>query len=1199
METFSEIEKALSAQKPKKTKKIGSDDAKDVHQIQEELFRVSALRSSRDPSNLKKVTIIEAVGSMLGSQTPVGYFAAILGSLKSTQSIAASTEKMEMLINTLGVFDLLLPKTPVAIIKSQSNVIADVLNQITASHLQHCTEPEGPLLFSQTATVIQTLGSSLPDIMPELHNTLKNFLSLTTFPKIEVSTSGVKGVKAGLTGSSSNFKSTWSTTVVNFETQILKKLSQNKEIPEASSIFPLIQETLPYFNLNSINTMSTRLFELSGDSTMIIPFFLSFSGLFDLSLSGTTSLSGEWINKFITSILPLRPQDNAIAMTAFSSLLGAAFLKLNSVDPKLCQKKLHEPFQILMENFKSENPQLHSVTANCLTSLINECITDQDVAEISQNSKKSETPIDKIITCIGEGMGYMYKHAWENIFPVMGALFGKFGNVPMGPLTGLFQSLGELVESREFYSENLMKILMGTLGTILAAIGPREFLAQLPMNLMGDSKEIPSRTWILNLLKSKNFDGDLLFFSEYFAPMAEQLREEIPNLSDSHGKHNYSLYIQIWDLFPIMANTSRWKESAKFLTSFAPTLGDYIRQRPELRRPICLGLTNMIKSVKDHVSEPAAKQVLDLLAEYSKNFLPLMFTQFVSVEEEERHYLRQIVQEYIGISGKKAVASFFKNVMSKYLEEDTSHVKLEGEEEKRLSSLKMQNLIELAICFIPSLSLEQVHFFLKAIKPRLDMKKGVNKKLQKRSFKAVMKMCQLNPNFVENSLPELKSILIDTIAQSAPVAKEYRLRALGAIVQHVKLNDHVDFLKSILSEVILCLKEASKKPRQAAYDTLIAMGYSMGEDHIQEFLIMTMAGLAGATPHMISATISAISRILYEFSGSLDKTFQGQLLVPLVTLIGTNVLENVRACLLFVKVGLIFLPRDVWEPNIPLLMQKLGEISEKNHKQVRVTLGRVYEKLLRKFGSEKIEHLVPAADQRQFSYTRRMENRKLKKSQNRSQEEDQPQSFEDLARDATEEEEDLQVEKSKKRSSAADDLTSDMTLIEGEDPVDFMDASSTMKSVLFGDRNKRRADDMDDDQQVEYDEDGKFIFAEPAKHKSGDDDDESENYYMEQWADPDADDASHGNGAKKRGSKEDKRGTKRQKEKHSGAEYRAKKGGGDIKKAGKVEPYAYVPLDPRYLNKRNKTKSEGQFSSIVTAAKKGAKAKKSRPNKRG
>lgn len=49
----------------------------------------------------------------------------------------------------------------------------------------------------------------------------------------------------------------------------------------------------------------------------------------------------------------------------------------------------------------------------------------------------------------------------------------------------------------------------------------------------------------------------------------------------------------------------------------------------------------------------------------------------------------------------------------------------------------------------------------------------------------------------------------------------------------------------------------------------------------------------------------------------------------------------------------------------------------------------------------------------------------------------------------------------------------------------------------------------------------------------------------------------------------------------AGKEYRAKKAGGDMKKKGKLEPYAYIPLDPKLMAKRNKRNAVDRYSNNV------------------
>lgn len=57
-----------------------------------------------------------------------------------------------------------------------------------------------------------------------------------------------------------------------------------------------------------------------------------------------------------------------------------------------------------------------------------------------------------------------------------------------------------------------------------------------------------------------------------------------------------------------------------------------------------------------------------------------------------------------------------------------------------------------------------------------------------------------------------------------------------------------------------------------------------------------------------------------------------------------------------------------------------------------------------------------------------------------------------------------------------------------------------------------------------------------------------------------------------------------------GAEYRSKKGKGDVKKKGQLDPYAYIPLNRSKLNRRKRAKMQGQFKGLMKGAQRGAKA---------
>src|ERR1700753_644193 len=122
-------------------------------------------------------------------------------------------------------------------------------------------------------------------------------------------------------------------------------------------------------------------------------------------------------------------------------------------------------------------------------------------------------------------------------------------------------------------------------------------------------------------------------------------------------------------------------------------------------------------------------------------------------------------------------------------------------------------------------------------------------------------------------------------------------------------NTSLHILPSLIPEAVLGTKEPSEKARLEAFDLIVTMGKKMkmgglvkrnlleGMDEddasegsflvsgsatsepnkpnsvapasLEEYFTMIAGGLAGATPNMISATITAISRLVFEFKGSL------------------------------------------------------------------------------------------------------------------------------------------------------------------------------------------------------------------------------------------------------------------------------------------------------------------------------------------
>lgn len=73
---------------------------------------------------------------------------------------------------------------------------------------------------------------------------------------------------------------------------------------------------------------------------------------------------------------------------------------------------------------------------------------------------------------------------------------------------------------------------------------------------------------------------------------------------------------------------------------------------------------------------------------------------------------------------------------------------------------------------------------------------------------------------------------------------------------------------------------------------------------------MVLAGLIGATPHMISASIMALARLLYEFSPHLQIAAP-QLLPVILSLFKSKAREIIKSALGFVKVPAFIILKSI------------------------------------------------------------------------------------------------------------------------------------------------------------------------------------------------------------------------------------------------------------------------------------------------
>lgn len=243
-------------------------------------------------------------------------------------------------------------------------------------------------------------------------------------------------------------------------------------------------------------------------------------------------------------------------------------------------------------------------------------------------------------------------------------------------------------------------------------------------------------------------------------------------------------------------------------------------------------------------------------------------------------------------------------------------------------------------------------------------------------------------------------MLIDNSERVTVPARKDRLNALAIIIDTLSPND-LYFLPSVLPEVILATKETAERARASAFDLLVLMGEKMQEGGVvdtgsgvktaaslDEYLTMLSAGLAGNSPHMISASVTAISRVLFAFHGSLSESTTLDLLQTMDLFLESPAREIVRSVLGFVKVCVIALPTSMMGPRLQSLVPALMKWSHEQKAHFRVKVKSIIERMIRRFGVEVVEKYCPLEDRKLITNIRKTRERRKRKKTEAGEEED-------------------------------------------------------------------------------------------------------------------------------------------------------------------------------------------------------------------
>ncbi|XP_075790591.1 RRP12-like protein [Pelodiscus sinensis] len=1143
--------------------------------------------------------VTEVIRAQGGTESETEYFAALMTTLEAVES-------PESLAAVAYLLNLVLKRVPGPVLIKKFSDVSKVFMGIMAS--QAGSGPSSALrwVLSCLATLLrkQDLAAwSCPLTMQVYHG----LLSFTVHAKPKVRKEAQHGVCSVLRGSEFMFGDAApahhpaALSTAKFCVQEIERSGGSREATSTLHVLALLRALLPCLPLAAVKSCCETLLRIMTLSHVLVTAsaMQAFHSLFS-ARPGPACLSAELNARIITALHDYVPSESDLQpLLAWLAVMEAAHSNLARLQRDLCWGHLPRLFTAAMSCFLSPHPQVVAAAAQTLQALLRECVAPH-VAELGPVSASGPAShLCRMFRAVEEGLSYRFHAAWGSVLQVLRAFFEACGRQCHSFMRKCLQSLCDLRQSPHFpHTSELDRAV----GAAVASMGPEVLLQAVALEIDGSEETLDfPRSWLLPVLRDHVQDTRLGFFTSYFLPLAASLQRRAAELAQAGKSLESKLYDtlqwQIWTLLPGFC--TRPTDVVASFKGLARTLGTAISERADLRLTVCQALRTLIGKGCPTDAERAE------VARFAKNFLPILFNVYSQPGEgggaAHRRAVLDTVRVYLTIADQQMVCGFLEKASEKLSSP-------ESPESTRLS------ILDLIVAMAPYADEPSLSALYRTIQPALQSKEH---RLQKKAYRVLEEVCAAPQGpcqaFVHSHLEELKSDLLGSLQSVASPAKRPRLKCLFHVVKQLPAA-HEDFVTALVPEVILCTKEVSVGARKNAFLLLVEMGQAFlrfgptPEGAMQRFLLLVCAGLTGSVA-MISCTVLALTRLFFQFKDLMGLAAAEQLLRNICLLLGSRTRDVVKAALGFLKVALLLLDTQLLATHVQMMLEALGRLTDDMRRHFRMKLRNLFTKFIRKFGLELVQGLLPAEFHRVLANIRKAEARSRKQralkqaagGEGAAAPQPRGESLEELLADSdTDSEEGERRLGKEQRKQARRKGQAWLKEGEGDEPLNFLDpnvAQRVLATKPGGSRARRASQDF----QVSAD--GRLIIREDPE----DEDDAGAKGVDEEMADLMQEVGIRSKKAQKRRFREEaedeepEAGTQAQYRAGGsgihrrlgmgpalGADYKAKKGRGDMKKKGQLDPYAYIPLNRAKLNRRKKAKMQGQFRGLMTGAQRGA-----------
>ncbi|KAK8802079.1 hypothetical protein WA158_006474 [Blastocystis sp. Blastoise] len=600
-----------------------------------------------------------------------------------------------------------------------------------------------------------------------------------------------------------------------------------------------------------------------------------------------------------------------------------------------------------------------------------------------------------------------------------------------------------------------------------------------------------------------------------------------------------------------------------------------------------------------------SKQILSMMSAFADNYISILFPIYehshgkfptkksITLDGigeggniENVNILRGTIEGFMSLCTKESIHTYTTTILKSLLTLLNTNSNNNNNNKEDLSTISQcliySGLLSTVIPFVNEQDLSIIYRCLKA-----QFSQDNFPALQKRIYYCFLYICKYHSSFLlnEQNYKDVFELLINTLLTVSVNSKKYRLRCMYFLFLDFPVSSslHLSLIPHVLPEIILCTKDSNKKIRDLAYDITIYIGYIMDQkqgaiilDNGQQFAVslseyykILIGCITATSPHLQSATIQVLTRIIYAYKDKEEtKTNLQNIMHVVYELMKQKNREVVKSCLGFVRTCVKILTAEELQIEIQDMCNALLIWSKDTKNRFRLKVRQIIERIYKKVGGDILKPCIPQSDESLYNYIEK-EMKKSKTKKTRSQEDED---------DDDDDDDESYISNQRKQTNLNNKKN---RYINDKGIVDLMDRNNTSKNITT--RKEKKINNMEGIKMteqgkilVEMDEEeerrqqnrrGKIIKSTNEEENSDNDEDKEDK--------------------QKKTSFGDFKNKNNKKPIENGQRFKSKKSGGDVKRGG-VDPYAYIQLDRRMLSKKKKTSSVGNFSNIIGAAKKGA-----------